>query len=104
MSKKTVTGHHLFFCAHERDSGHCCMNKRSKKAQKHAKRRIKQLGLKGDERIRINQTDCLGVCSQGPVVIVYPEGVWYRYQDKDDIDQIIEQHLVAGNIVKKLEI
>lgn len=104
MSKKTATGHHLFFCAHERDGGNCCMNKRSNKAQKHAKRRIKQLGLKGDERIRINQTDCLGVCSQGPVVIVYPEGVWYRYQDKDDIDQIIDQHLVAGKIVKKLEI
>lgn len=104
MGKKTTTGHHLLFCANQRDSGDCCMGKKSKSAQQHAKKRIKQLGLKGDKKIRINQTDCLGVCSKGPVVVVYPEGVWYRYRDKDDIDRIVDQHLVGGEIVKKLVI
>ncbi|MBS1169391.1 MAG: (2Fe-2S) ferredoxin protein [Burkholderiaceae bacterium] len=104
MSKKTATGHHLFFCANRRDSGKCCLNKLSKKAQKHAKKRIQDLRLKGDEKIRINQTDCLGLCSNGPVVVVYPQGVWYRYEDNDDIDRIVDQHLLGGKIVKKLVI
>ena len=102
MSRKTTAAHHLFFCANERDSGNCCMNKRSEKAQKYARKRIKQLGLKGDDKIRVNQTDCLGRCSAGPVVVVYPEGVWYRYQNKDDIDLIVDQHLTGGKIVKQL--
>ncbi|MEA5098388.1 MAG: (2Fe-2S) ferredoxin domain-containing protein, partial [Burkholderiaceae bacterium] len=75
---------------------------RSEKAQKHAKKRIRQLALKGDQTIRINQTDCFGRCKQGPVVVVYPAGVWYRYRDKDDIDRIVAQHLVGGKIVKQL--
>ncbi|MBS1187515.1 MAG: (2Fe-2S) ferredoxin protein [Burkholderiaceae bacterium] len=104
MGKKMATGHHLFFCANERDSGKCCLNKHSKKVQKHAKKRVKELGLKGDEKIRINQTDCLGLCGSGPVVVVYPEGVWYSYQDNDDIDRIVEQHLLGGKVVKKLVI
>ncbi|MEK9943239.1 MAG: (2Fe-2S) ferredoxin domain-containing protein, partial [Gammaproteobacteria bacterium] len=41
-------------------------------------------------RIRINKSGCLDRCELGPVMVIYPEGVWYHYQTKDDIDEILE--------------
>ena len=47
---------------------------------------------------------CLGRCDEGPVLVVYPEETWYTYLDKEDIDEIIEQHIQQGNIVERLKI
>lgn len=70
----------------------------------YAKARIKELGLAGKGRLRINQAGCLDRCEEGPVLVVYPEGVWYTYVDKDDVDEIIDKHLVNGVIVERLRI
>jgi len=70
----------------------------------YAKARIKELGLAGKDRLRINQAGCLDRCEEGPVLVVYPEGVWYTYVDQHDVDEIIDQHLVNGVIVKRLRI
>ena len=70
----------------------------------HAKERIKELGLAGPGRVRINQAGCLDRCDEGPVCVVYPEGVWYTYVDETDIDEIIESHLVNGKPVERLKI
>jgi (2Fe-2S) ferredoxin len=43
-------------------------------------------------------------CEEGPVLVVYPEGVWYTYVDQDDVDEIIDKHLVNGVIVERLRI
>jgi (2Fe-2S) ferredoxin len=43
-------------------------------------------------------------CAGGPVAVVYPEGVWYTYVDKSDIDDIIDTHIVGGKIVDRLKI
>jgi len=72
--------------------------------QQYAKRRIKALGLSGKDRVRINKAGCLDRCEEGPVIVVYPEEVWYTYVDRQDIDEIIDRHLVGGEIVERLRI
>lgn len=72
--------------------------------QQHAKARIKELDLNGAGKIRINKSGCLDRCSEGPCVVVYPEGVWYTYVDVQDIDEIIDRHLIKGEIVERLRI
>jgi (2Fe-2S) ferredoxin len=94
---------HMFFCMNK-SGGTCCKDQGAKKAEKEARRHIKELDLKDGSKIRVNETDCLGHCSEGPVVLVYPSGVYYRYDGKKDIDEIIDKHLVGGKIVKRLRI
>jgi (2Fe-2S) ferredoxin len=99
--------HHVFFCMNVRegkDARQSCGNCGSEKAQKHAKKRIKELGLNGAGKVRINQSGCLDRCEEGPVLVVYPEGTWYTYVDNDDIDDIIDTHLVGGKVVERLKI
>jgi (2Fe-2S) ferredoxin len=69
-----------------------------------AKDRITELKLKGPGKVRINKAGCLDRCDQGPVLVVYPEAVWYTYVDKDDIEEIIQEHLVGGRVVECLKI
>jgi (2Fe-2S) ferredoxin len=68
----------------------------------YAKQRIKSLGLNGKGGVRINTAGCLGRCAEGPVIVVYPEEIWYSWLDESDIDEIIEQHLQQGKPVKRL--
>ena len=97
--------HHVFFCCNQRDDGRASCNDHGSQAiRDYAKSRIKELGLAGKERVRINQAGCLDRCEEGPVLVVYPEGVWYTYVDQDDVDEIIDKHLVNGVIVERLRI
>ena len=65
---------------------------------------VKALGLAGKDRVRINRAGCLDRCEEGPVIVVYPDDVWYTYVDKEDIDEIIDEHLVNGRVVERLKI
>ncbi len=97
--------HHVFFCINQRDDGRAsCGDCGATAVQKYAKQQIKALGLNGPGKIRINQAGCLDRCDSGPVLVVYPEGIWYTYVDKDDIDEIIDSHLVHGTIVRRLQL
>ena len=70
--------------------------------QQYMKKRCKALKLTGKGKIRINKAGCLDRCGQGPVMVIYPEAVWYTWVDNDDIDEIIEEHLLKGKVVKRL--
>lgn len=97
--------HHAFFCLNERPKGEtCCSQLGAAQMQRYAKERIKTLGLAGPGAVRINRAGCLGRCDEGPVLVVYPDNIWYRYVDQEDIDEIIEEHLVHGLIVERLKI
>jgi (2Fe-2S) ferredoxin len=91
--------HHVFFCLNQRDPPEkCCANNGAAELQQYAKSRIKALGLAGQGRIRINKAGCLDRCEEGPVIVVYPEEVWYTYVDRSDIDEM------NGQIVERLRI
>jgi (2Fe-2S) ferredoxin len=94
---------HVFFCCNQRDGERtCCNDKGASRLRDYAKSRVKELGLSGEGKIRINQAGCLDRCEEGPCVVVYPEAVWYTYVDEADIDEIIEEHLRHGRIVERL--
>ncbi len=96
---------HVFFCLNERDDGSaCCANHHAAEMQRHAKSRIKELDLNGEGKTRINKSGCLDRCQEGPCVVVYPDGVWYTYVDVHDIDEIIDRHLIKGEVVERLRI
>ena len=70
----------------------------------YAKEKIRALNLNGKGKIRVNSAGCMDRCDEGPVLVVYPDGVWYTYVDKHDIDEIIEEHLLHGRVVTRLKI
>jgi (2Fe-2S) ferredoxin len=97
--------YHVFFCLNQREGGEaCCADHDAKSMRDHAKQRIKELKLAGKGGVRINQAGCLDRCQEGPVIVVYPEGVWYTYVDQEDVDEIIDEHLVNGRVVERLRI
>lgn len=96
---------HVFFCLNRRDDGSaCCCDHDAEAIFEYAKRQIKQMGLNGKGKVRINRAGCLDRCAEGPVMVVYPEAVWYTYIDQEDIDEIIEKHLKQGRVVERLQI
>ena len=97
--------HHVFFCCNQRQAGDtCCNDNDAVGMQTYAKDRIGKLGLKGKGKVRINKAGCLDRCDEGPVLVVYPDEVWYTYVDKEDIDEIIDEHLIGGRVVKRLKL
>jgi (2Fe-2S) ferredoxin len=103
--RMTYYAKHVFFCLNQRDDGRaCCAAHGAAELQSYAKDRIKQLKLAGPGQMRINKAGCLDRCEQGPCMVVYPEGVWYTYVDREDIDEIIERHLQGGEVVERLKI
>jgi (2Fe-2S) ferredoxin len=97
--------HHVFFCCNQREPGeNCCQNHKADEMRDYAKNRVKALGLAGQGKVRVNKAGCLDRCDEGPVIVVYPEEVWYTYVDKADIDEIVEEHLRHGRIVERLRI
>ena len=57
---------------------------------------------RGAGKVRINSAGCLDRCQLGPVIVIYPDETWYTYVDRDDLDEIIDRHLVGGQTVKRL--
>lgn len=97
--------HHVFVCCNQRAAPDaCCNNHGASELQAYAKDRVKELGLAGEGRVRLNKAGCLGRCDAGPVLVVYPEGVWYTFVDKEDIDEIIHEHLQNGRVVERLKV
>jgi (2Fe-2S) ferredoxin len=86
------------------DGRNSCGDHGAEVAQKHAKKRCKELDMYGQGEVRINQAGCLNRCEEGPLLVIYPEGTWYTYVDTSDIDEIIDSHLVNGKVVERLKI
>ncbi len=94
---------HIFFCLNERKNGEeCCAQQRAQEGFDRCKSQIKEAGLAGPGKVRVNKAGCLDRCAAGPVAVVYPEAVWYTYVDHHDIDEIVESHLKNGQVVERL--
>jgi len=93
---------HVFCCTNERPAGHprgCCKEKGSEKLRNYMKARAKELGLND---VGINAAGCLDRCELGPTMVIYPEGVWYVCPTREDVDEVLEKHLVQGGRVERL--
>lgn len=94
--------YHVFVCTNKREDMMACEDFGSQAMRDYLKKEMKRRNLYGEGKVRIGQSGCLGRCLSGPVMVVYPQGVWYSYVDKQDIDEIIESHLVNDKVVKRL--
>ena len=93
---------HVFCCTNQRPEGHprsSCAERGSVDLRDYMKARAKELGLLG---IRINSAGCLDRCELGPVVVVYPDGIWYHMETRQDVGEILEQHLQGRTPVQRL--
>lgn len=94
---------HIFFCLNQRANGeNCCAQNGAQAGFDRCKAQVKAAGLAGAGQLRVNKAGCLDRCADGPVAVVYPEGIWYSYVDAADIDEIVESHLKNGQVVERL--
>jgi len=93
---------HVFACYTQRPPNHprgSCGSAGAQPLWEHLGKRLEAEG-RGD--IGFTAAGCLGFCKAGPLMVIYPEGIWYRPQTPDDIDEIVETHLKAGKLVERL--
>lgn len=94
---------HIFVCVNTRapdDPRGCCAARGSERLHERFKQELKRFDLKG--LVRANKAGCLDHCALGPSVVIYPEGVWYRVGTEADVTEIVERHVVKGQVVERL--
>lgn len=95
--------YHVFFCLNVReDGGNCCSDRGAEAMFNHMKSAIKKRKLNGKGMVRINRAGCFDRCDEGPLLVVYPDAIWYSFVDEQDIDEIIESHILQGKPVARL--
>ena len=96
---------HIFVCTSSRPNGQqkgFCHTKDAVAVLGKFIEELEERGLSGE--VMVSNTGCFGLCEQGPVVVVYPDNVWYGSVTPDDVEAIMEEHIEGGGVVTRLQI
>lgn len=96
-------GKHIFLCAGS-DKSKCCSQEDGLASWDYLKKRIKAIHLEDQVHIWRTKANCLRVCCQGPIVVIYPEGIWYHSCNPSVLDRILQEHILGGRIVQEFQI
>jgi len=98
---KAGPSHHIFLCA-ESEKSSCCSFEDGRVAWEYLKKRVRELSLEDSVNpVLRSKVGCLRICVDGPIMVVYPEGVWYHSCSPEAIERILTEHIVGGTIVEE---
>ncbi|TVR79019.1 MAG: (2Fe-2S) ferredoxin domain-containing protein [Chitinophagaceae bacterium] len=102
MKSNTPYNHQIFVCTNERKQGGrtCCGERNGLLLVGAFKKLLKDKKLNSE--VRAQRAGCFDFCEYGPIVVIYPEGIVYGKVEAGDVEEIVNQHIVKGNVVKKL--
>ncbi len=94
---------HIFICANQKAEGKaCCGEKNGLELIEKFREVLNEKGLKG--KVRAQKSGCLDACNFGPALVIYPEGTYYGHIQFADVERIVNEHVIGGNVIEELEL